>query len=71
MSAIGELNGIAHLLPLEVLEDINKRITDWLASGGQDSDPYIEQQLRFALRFVPEDVKNRVNERMQIELYDS
>ena len=49
---IEELNKIAHKLPLVVLEDVNKRIGDWLASGGDLSDPYIEQQFRFAKNFV-------------------
>lgn len=49
---IEELNNIAHQLPLVVLRDIDKRITDWLAAGGSYDDPYIEQQLRFAKRFV-------------------
>lgn len=47
-----EINSIAHLLPLPVLQDINQRIGDWLASGGKETDPYIEQQLRFARRFA-------------------
>lgn len=47
-----EITSIAHLLPLPVLKDINQRIGDWLASGGKETDPYIEQQLRFAKRFV-------------------
>lgn len=47
-----EISKIAHLLPKMVLEDINKRIGDWLASGGSAYDPYIEQQLRFAKRFI-------------------
>ncbi|MGG3920998.1 DUF6877 family protein [Geobacillus thermodenitrificans] len=46
------LNEIAHKLPLLVLQDIHKRIGDWLASGGREEDPYIEQQLRYAERFV-------------------
>ncbi|MBK1678715.1 hypothetical protein CKO38_19180 [Rhodospirillum rubrum] len=49
-----EILKISNQLPMVVLEDINKRIGDWLAMGGQDSDPYIEQQLRFARRFVKE-----------------
>ncbi|GIN71160.1 hypothetical protein J14TS2_16350 [Bacillus sp. J14TS2] len=54
MSPLQEINQIASKLPLAVLMDINQRIGDWLASGGNEDDPYIEQQLRFAKRFVPE-----------------
>lgn len=32
----------------KVLMDIDKRITDWMASGGKEGDPYIKQQLRYA-----------------------
>ena len=49
---IKEIAKISHQLPLVVLQDINKRITDWMASGGQEDDPYIEQQLRFARNFI-------------------
>ncbi|BFH15860.1 hypothetical protein WJ0W_003330 [Paenibacillus melissococcoides] len=47
-----EIMMISHLLPEKVLKDINQRIGDWLAMGGDESDPYIKQQLRFARRFV-------------------
>lgn len=47
-----EILKISVQLPMVVLEDINKRIGDWLAMGGQYTDPYIEQQLGFARRFV-------------------
>lgn len=47
-----EIMMISHLLPAPVLKDINQRVGDWLAMGGDESDPYIEQQLRFAKRFV-------------------
>lgn len=50
-----EINNISDRLPLPVLQDIDKRIGDWLASGGKETDPYIEQQLRFARRFIKED----------------
>ncbi|MFJ5621978.1 DUF6877 family protein [Peribacillus loiseleuriae] len=53
-NVIQEISSIAHHLPLEVLQDINQRIGDWLASGGNENDPYIRQQLRFAQRFVKE-----------------
>ncbi|MCM6930309.1 hypothetical protein NE261_00555 [Enterococcus italicus] len=33
---------------LKVLMDVDKRITDWRASGGGDHDAYIEQQVRYA-----------------------
>lgn len=49
---IREIAKIAHQLPLAVLQDINKRITDWMASGGKEDDPYIEQQLRFAQNVI-------------------
>ncbi len=35
-------------LPAVIVMDIEKRITDWLASGGKEDDPYIMQQLRYA-----------------------
>ncbi|MEG2289077.1 MAG: hypothetical protein RSA29_04545 [Clostridium sp.] len=51
-----KINSISDLckyeIPHEVLKDINKRITDWLASGGKEDDPYIKQQFRYAERFV-------------------
>lgn len=49
LHAIGQ---IADQLPEPVLRDVNQRVGDWLAMGGKDTDPYIEQQLRFAKRFV-------------------
>lgn len=52
MSAMDELASIAHLLPLPVLKDINNRCGDWLASGGKEDDPYIQQQLWFAKYFI-------------------
>ncbi|MBU8567615.1 hypothetical protein KM914_14420 [Virgibacillus pantothenticus] len=52
MNPIEELHQIAHLVPMQVLMDIDKRITDWIAAGGNENDPYIEQQVSFAKRFV-------------------
>lgn len=52
MKPMEEITAIAHKLPLGVLKDIDGRIRDWLASGGKEDDPYIEQQLRFARRFA-------------------
>lgn len=39
-------------LPVEVVRDIEKRITDWLATGGSEDDPYIKQQFRYAENFL-------------------
>lgn len=49
---LDELIKITHRLPSVVVEDINRRIGDWLAMGGESTDPYIEQQLRYARRFI-------------------
>lgn len=54
MNPLDELLKISHMIPLFVLQDIEQRIGDWLASGGKANDPYIEQQLRYARRFVKE-----------------
>ena len=35
-------------IAIKVLMDVNLRITDWRASGGNDDDAYIEQQVRYA-----------------------
>lgn len=51
-SPLHEILMIADQMPAEVLKDINRRIGDWLASGGKETDEYIEQQLRFARRFL-------------------
>lgn len=42
-----------------VLQDINQRVGDWLATGGNENDPYIEQQLRFAKHFLKNNPFNR------------
>lgn len=35
------------IIPIEVLMDVDKRITDWKAAGGKDSDTYIQNELRY------------------------
>lgn len=42
------LEGVPNDISIKVLADVNQRINDWLASGGKDDDPYIQQQVRFA-----------------------
>lgn len=41
------MNAIVTRMPLVVLQDVEKRITDWLSHGGSYDDPYIEQQIRY------------------------
>lgn len=45
---------MAHIdeIPVKILDDIDKRITDWLSSGGTMEDPYIMQQYRFAENYL-------------------
>lgn len=38
------------MIPINVLQDVDKRIADWRSMGGEDSDPYIQQQLRYLKR---------------------
>ena len=52
MNPMDELIKIADKLPKVVLEDVHKRIGDWLASGGKETDLYIEKQVEYAKRFI-------------------
>lgn len=45
------------LIPPCVLQDVDKRISDWRSMGGKDSDAYIQNQLRYLKR-----VENAVND---------
>ena len=48
MNDFDKLQKVFPKLPLNVKEDIEKRLTDWLTSGGSLGDPYVGQQLRYA-----------------------
>lgn len=52
MNPIYEINRLADQLPLAVVQDLHKRIADWLSSGGNYDDPYMFQQLRYAQNVV-------------------
>lgn len=52
MNPLKELEAISSAIPVDVLEDINKRINDWVEGGGREDHPYIEQQLRYAKQFI-------------------
>ena len=35
------------LIPIPVMQDVKYRISDWLASGGKETDPYIQIQINY------------------------
>ena len=52
INTVEDLSKITHLLPTVALQDIEKRITDWIASGGDIEDDYIKQQCKYAERLI-------------------
>lgn len=52
MTYLEQINKLSSQLPLVVLQDIHDRVRDWLASGGEENDSYIGQQLRFAENYL-------------------
>ena len=45
------INNLKHL-PTAAISDINKRITDWMSSGGNLEDGYIKQQFKYAENII-------------------
>lgn len=46
-----DIAGFGHI-PLEALEDVSKRISDWIASGGKEEDEYIQRQIQYLERLA-------------------
>lgn len=44
---IDDLINYSDRVPTVILQDVEKRIGDYLAMGGNYNDPYIKQQFRF------------------------
>lgn len=44
------LSNVPNEVALIALTDIDKRVSDWLASGGAPDAPYIQQQVNYAKR---------------------
>lgn len=44
------LSDVPNEVALIALTDIDKRVSDWLASGGAPDAPYIQQQVDYAKR---------------------
>lgn len=47
MSTAEQISALSHKMPIHVLQDVNQRIGDWIAGGGNHEDEYIKQQLRY------------------------
>ena len=39
-------------IPIEIINDVNNRISDWLESGGNITDSYIKQQFRYVENYI-------------------
>lgn len=48
------------LIPISAMQDVKHRISDWLASGGKETDPYIQRQIDY-LKAVERAVLNGKN----------
>lgn len=50
------------LIPIPVLQDVKSRISDWLASGGKETDSYIQRQINYlkAVERAVLDEKNNI-----------
>lgn len=55
-----EINNIQQLndalnkynIPFDILSDVDRRICDWMANGGNKDDAYIKQQYRYVENFI-------------------
>lgn len=47
-------------IPLEVRNDVRNRISDWLRSGGNETDNYIKRQYDYLMR-VKESKNRKLN----------
>lgn len=39
-------------IPSHITEDVNRRVTDWIASGGNEDDSYIIKQVRYIRHYL-------------------
>ena len=58
IKALNTIN--TRLIPISVLQDVKHRISDWLASGGKETDPYIQRQIDY-LKVVEKSVLDEKN----------
>lgn len=43
----GQGNINTKLVPISAIQDVDKRISDWLAAGGKETDPYVQKQIHY------------------------
>lgn len=49
---ISKLNKYKDLVPSIVILDVEKRITDWLSSGGSLNDEYVKRQFLYIENYI-------------------
>lgn len=54
MNAAEELTSLRNKIPLKVFSDVTRRLADWILGGGDETAPYVQQQLEYARKFVKE-----------------
>lgn len=49
-----EFRSNIHILPTHVALDVLLRINDWVVSGGKIEDEYVQNQIKYANKFINE-----------------
>ncbi|QDY21945.1 hypothetical protein CGQ39_13585 [Clostridium botulinum] len=52
INSVEDIVKYSKYIPISALLDIDKRIADWLASGGKEDAPYVKQQFKYAENVV-------------------
>lgn len=52
IDSVEDIVKYSRYIPIEALQDIDKRIADWLSSGGKENDPYIKQKFRYVQNII-------------------
>ncbi|EJE7235425.1 hypothetical protein FC976_08395 [Clostridium sporogenes] len=52
INSVKDIVKYSKYIPISALLDIDKRIADWLVSGGKEDAPYVKQQFKYAENVV-------------------
>ena len=52
LRTISDIRAYQEYIPDHVLKDVDKRMTDWVRSGGTFEDPYIENQFKYLEKVI-------------------